>query len=68
MRRAWAAFLAVLAMTVIAEAFVEHEATFAVERIFGWNAIFGFLACAVLILVARAIGLLLKRRDDHYRD
>jgi Na+/melibiose symporter-like transporter len=68
MRRAWAIFVAVLALTVAAEAFVQHHAAFPVERLFGWNALYGFLACAVLILVAKAIGLVLKRRDDYYDD
>lgn len=68
MRRAWAVFLAVLALTVIAEAFVAHEATFAIERVFGWSAAYGFLACGALILLAKGLGFLLKRRDDYYRD
>ena len=68
MRRLWAGFIAVLALTLAAEPFVAHEAAFAVEHIPGWNALFGFLACAALVLVAKAIGLVLKRRDDYYRD
>ena len=68
MRRAWGAFLAVLALTLAAEPFVAHEAGFAVERIPGWNAIYGFLACAALVLLAKAIGWVLKRRDDYYDD
>lgn len=67
-RRLWASFIAVLVLTVAAEAFVDHEPGFAIERLFGWNAVFGFLSCAALILAARALGLLLKRRDDYYRD
>lgn len=65
-RRLWIGFLAALALTVVAEAFVSGEAHFAVERLFGFNAWFGFLACAALIFVAKAIGLVLKRRDDYY--
>ena len=68
MHRLWAGFIAVLALTLAAEAFVAHEAAFAVERIPGWNALYGFLACAALVLVAKAIGVVLKRRDDYYRD
>ena len=68
MRRAWAAFAAVLALTLAVEPFVAHEAAFAVESIPGWNALYGFLACIGLALLAKAIGLLFKRRDDYYRD
>ena len=67
-RRLWQVFIAMLALAVLAELFVSHEAHFAVERVFGAHAIYGFAACAALILIARALGLLLKRPDDYYRD
>lgn len=65
-RLLWRAFIAVLALTVLAEAFVAHEPQFAVERVFGFGAWYGLLACAAMILGAKAIGALLKRRDDYY--
>ena len=64
----WKAFIAVLALTVAAQFFIETHPHFVVERLFAWNAVYGFLACAALILVAKALGLLLKRRDDYYDD
>jgi hypothetical protein len=64
----WKIFIAVLAATVAAQLFIESHPHFAVERLFAWSALYGFLACAALILVARALGLLLKRRDDYYDD
>jgi hypothetical protein len=64
----WKVFLAVLALTVLAQFAIESHPHFAVERLFAWNALYGFLACAVLILLAKALGLLLKRRDDYYDD
>ena len=64
----WKTFIAVLAATVAAQLFIEAHPHFAVERLFAWNALYGFLACAALILVARSLGLLLKRRDDYYDD
>ena len=64
----WKAFIAALALTVAAQLFIEAQPHFAVERLFAWNALYGFLACAALILVARALGALLKRRDDYYDD
>lgn len=65
-RRLWAAFLAVLALTVAAEFFIDPHPHFDIERLFAFNAVYGFLACGGLILVAKAIGLALKRRDDYY--
>jgi hypothetical protein len=67
-RRLWQVFVAILALAVLAELFVSHETHFAVEQAFGAYAIYGFAACAALILIARAIGVLLKRPDDYYRD
>jgi hypothetical protein len=67
-RRLWQAFIVVLALAVLAEIAIEAHPHFAVERLFGFNALYGFLACAVLILVAKGIGLVLKRRDTYYDD
>jgi hypothetical protein len=64
----WKVFLAVLAATVAAQLLVEAHPHFAFEGWFAFNAVYGFLACAALILVAKAFGLLLKRKDDYYRD
>jgi hypothetical protein len=64
----WKIFLAVLAATVLAQLMVEGHPHFAFEGWFAFNAVYGFLACATLILVAKALGLLLKRKDDYYDD
>jgi hypothetical protein len=64
----WKAFLAILALSVGAQLLVEPHPHFAIERLFGFNALYGLLACAALILIARGLGLLLKRKDDYYRD
>ncbi len=65
-RLLWRLFIAVLAVTVAAELLVAHQPHFAPERLFGFNAWYGFLACGAMILFAKAIGVLLKRRDDYY--
>lgn len=67
-RRLWQGFVAVLALTVLGELAIEAHPHFAVERLFGFNALYGLLACAVLILVAKGIGLVLKRPDTYYDD
>lgn len=67
-RRLWIIFLAVLAGTLAVEPFVPWHPHFAVERLFGFNALYGFVACAVLILVAKGIGLFVKRGEDYYDD
>lgn len=67
-KRLWRGFLAVLVLTVLAELAVDLHAAFAIESLFAFNAWFGFLSCAAMIVVARALGLLLKRRDDYYAE
>ena len=68
LRRLWQIFIAVLALSVLAELAIEAHAHFAVERLFGFNALYGFLACAALILIAKGLGFVLKRRDTYYDD
>lgn len=67
-RRLWQVFIAVLAATVLAQLAVELHPHFAPERLFGFNALYGFLACAALILLAKGLGLFIKRKDDYYGD
>ena len=67
-RRLWQILIAVLAATVLAQLAVEAHPHFAVEAWFGFNALYGFLACAALILVAKGLGVFIKRRDSYYDD
>lgn len=62
----WRGFLVVLALTLLAEFWVPHHPHFDIESIFGFNAWFGFLACAAMIVVAKGLALFLKRPDTYY--
>lgn len=64
----WKTFIVVLVLTLLAGFLVETHSHFAAERFFGIYALYGFLACAALILAAKAIGLILKRPDNYYDD
>ena len=65
-KKLWRGFLAVLALTVIAEPFVHLHPHFEVESLFGFHAWYGFAACAAMIVGAKALGLVLKRPDTYY--
>lgn len=65
-RRLWRGFLVVLALTVMAEFVVHLHPHFGVDGLFGFHAIFGFLACAAMIGVAKVLALWLKRPDSYY--
>jgi len=65
-RRLWRGFLVILALTVIAGFFVDLHPHFAIERWFGFNAAYGFVTCLLMIVGAKALGILLKRSDRYY--
>lgn len=67
-RMLWRVFIAVLALTAAAELFVAHEPYFGIDGSFAFNAWFGFLACAALIIFAKGLGAFLKRPDNYYGD
>ena len=65
-RRLWRGFLVLLALTVVAEFFITLHPHFEVESLPAFYAVFGFLACAAMIVVAKILGMLLKRPDTYY--
>jgi len=65
-QRLWRGFLVVLALLVLAELGVHLHPQFEIESVFGFAAWFGFGACAVMMLVAKGLGMLLKRPDSYY--
>ena len=65
-KRLWRGFLALLALTVLAELFITLHPHFDVESLPAFHAAYGFLACAAMIIAAKAIGVLLKRPDTYY--
>ncbi|WP_206211951.1 hypothetical protein [Wenzhouxiangella sp. XN24] len=64
----WRIFGVVLALTVAAQWFIEPHGYFGVDGTFGFNAWFGFLACVVMVVVAKLLGYLVKRPESYYED
>jgi hypothetical protein len=62
----WVGFILVLILSVLAGLLVELDGEFGIDGSFGFYAWFGFLSCVVLILAARILGAVLKRRDNYY--
>jgi hypothetical protein len=58
----WALLLATLLLGFA----VPAPGYFGVDGWPGFAAVFGLLACAVMVLVAKLLGLLLKRAEDYY--
>ena len=67
-RLLWRVFIAILALTVAAEFLIELHPHFRVESLPGFGAWYGFLACAGMIVFAKALALLLKRPDTYYAE
>jgi hypothetical protein len=65
-KRLWRAFLAVLALSMLAELLLPLHPQFDIESVLGFSAWFGFIACTAMIVVAKALALVLKRPDTYY--
>lgn len=65
-KKLWRGFLVVLALTVIAGAFVDLHPHFEIESWFGFSAAYGFITCLLMIVGAKALGVFLKRGDTYY--
>jgi hypothetical protein len=65
-RRLWIISLAVLAGLVALDLVVKHMPHFGLDGTFGFSAWFGFAACVAMVLLAKAVGLVLKRPDTYY--
>ena len=59
-------FLVVLAITVALQPFLPLHGHFGIDSSLGFNAWYGFGTCALMIVGAKALGLLLKRPDSYY--
>jgi len=62
----WLVFIGILALSVLADIFVDHYGHFASEGTVGFFAWFGFLSCVILVFAAKALGVFLKRKDTYY--
>jgi hypothetical protein len=65
-RLLWIVQIVVLALTVLAQFVMPVKGHFEFDGSFGFNAWFGFLACAAMILFAKLLGMFLKRNDTYY--
>ncbi len=58
--------VAVCAGLFFADAFYEKHGPFAIERLFGFFGLFGFIVCVGLVLGAKWMRNLLMRPEDYY--
>lgn len=65
-RLLWIVFIVALALTVLAELFVDRHGVFGIDGTFGFNAWYGLVTCVAMIVAAKALGVLLKRPETYY--
>ena len=67
-RKLWLGFSIVLAITVLLQVVIKVKGYFGIDSLFGFGAAFGFLSCMAMVLVAKVLGVVLKRPEDYYDD
>ncbi len=65
-RRLWWGSGIVLALTVLLQFVIPVKGYFGVDGWPAFGAVFGFLSCLIMVLVAKGLGYLLKRPEDYY--
>ena len=66
--RLWVVFIVILFLTVIAERVVHLHGHFGIDETFAFHAWYGFGACVAMIVIAKILGIFLKRKDTYYDD
>lgn len=65
-KKIWIAAIVVLALTILAEIVIVLHPHFKIEALFGFHALYGFLTCVGMVVFAKVLGFLIKRKDDYY--
>ncbi len=64
--RLWVVFIAILLLAIIAERVVHLHGHFDIDETFAFHAWYGFGACVAMIVIAKILGIFLKRKDTYY--
>ena len=64
-RVAWTLY-GVCALLFVVDVMVPKHGPYAVEHLFGFYGIFGFVACVGLVLTAKGLRRILARPEDYY--
>jgi hypothetical protein len=72
-RTLWLIQIGILFVAILPEFFMHHHAYFEAQGINldakpGFYPWYGFATCAAMVIGAKLLGLVLKRKDDYYDD
>jgi hypothetical protein len=62
----WILFIVVLILLLIPDFYIHQHAHFGLEATFGFYAWYGFGTCVAMVVVAKLLGIFLKRKDTYY--
>lgn len=65
-RKLWIGGCTILALTVLGQFVIPIKGYFGADDWFGFGAVYGFVACTLMVLVAKALSYVLKRPEDFY--
>ena len=66
-RLLWWILWIVLALTVAAHFVIKLKGYFGIDAWYGFGAVFGFLCCLLMVVIAKGLGFLLKRDENYYQ-
>ena len=62
----WVIFIGILVLTIIAELLVHLHGHFGIDETLAFHAWYGFGSCVAMIVIAKVLGIFLKRPDTYY--
>jgi hypothetical protein len=65
-RKLWIGSSVVLTLVVLAQTVIYIKGYFGFDAWFGFGAVYGFVSCLIMVLVAKLLGILLKRPENYY--
>jgi len=65
-RLLWGVFIVILLATVAVQFATGSDGHFGIDDWIGFGAVYGFLSCLAMVLVAKGLGAFLKRPEDYY--
>ena len=65
-KKLWVCSIVLLVFLVLVQLFFPIKGHFEVESWIGFGAWFGFIACILMILFSKVLGLVVKKSEDYY--
>lgn len=65
-RKLWIGAIVILSLVVLAQSVIYVKGYFGFDAWFGFGAVYGFVSCLIMVLVAKLLGVVLKRPEGYY--